>query len=218
MLQRERICLFLNRGDIVANSITMAIECGMTFGKAKSTDKAFILKYQPDGQSDLTTQRLRLIKNIAARVLSLHGHTLSTGENSGRYIFTSKSEGLVDEGYEKCVCGVVKNSQSNLKEICVTWEQYIKCKINQLAELSEHKFIESEKNSAKDSFLHNLANAIVIFELVAVKPSRSVIIGNDNVQDDRSITNTRGMFHINELTVNKNEYFKFIFLLLFTFV
>lgn len=192
MLQRERICLFLNRGDIVANSITMAIECGMTFGKAKSTDKAFILKYQPDGQSDLTTQRLRLIKNIAARVLSLHGHTLSTGENSGRYIFTSKSEGLVDEGYEKCVCGVVKNSQSNLKEICVTWEQYIKCKINQLAELSEHKFIESEKNSAKDSFLHNLANAIVIFELVAVKPSRSVIIGNDNVQDDRSITNTRG--------------------------
>lgn len=208
MLQRERICLFLNRGDIVANSITMAIECGMTFGKAKSTDKAFILKYQPDGQSDLTTHRLRLIKNIVAKMLSLHGHTLSTGENcSGRYMFTSKSEGSVDEGYEKYVCGVVKNSQSNLKEICLTWEQYIKCKMNQLAELSEHKFIESEKNSAKDSFLRNLASAIVIFELVAVKPSRSVIIGNNNVQDDRSITNTRGIFHINELTVNKMNVF-----------
>lgn len=185
--------MFLNRGDIVANSITMAIECGMTFGKVKSTGKTFTLKYQPDRQSDLTTQRLRLMRNIAAKVLNLHGYTLSTGENCiGRYMFTSKSEGSVDEGYEKYVCGVVKNSQSNLKEIYLTWEQYIKCKMNQLAELSEHKFIEDKKNNTKDFFLHNLANAIVIFELVAVKPSRSVIIGNN--QEDRSIVNTRGIF------------------------
>ncbi|KAG5333712.1 DALD3 protein, partial [Acromyrmex charruanus] len=193
MLQKERICLFLNRGDIVANSIRIAIECGMTFGKAKSTGKAFILKYQPDGQSDLTTQRLRLMRNIAAKALSLHGHILSTEANCvDRYIFTSKSEGLIDEGYKKYVCGVVKNSQTNSKEICLTWEQYIQYKMNQLAELSEHKFIEDEKNDAKDLFLHNLANAIIIFELMAVKPSRSVIIGNNNFEDDRSITNTRG--------------------------
>ncbi|XP_077259518.1 DALR anticodon-binding domain-containing protein 3 isoform X1 [Temnothorax americanus] len=193
MLQRERICLFLNRGDIIANSITMAIECGVTFGKAKSTGRAFTFKYQPDGQSDLTTQRLRLMRNVATKALSLHGHTLSTGEIcAGRYAFTSKSEGSVDEGYEKYVCGVVKNSQTNLKETCLTWEQYIKCKMNQLAELSEHKFIEGEKNNAKDFFLRNLASAIVIFELMAVKPSRSVIIGNNNFQGDRSITNTRG--------------------------
>jgi len=196
MLQKERICLFLNRGDIVANSIRMAIECGMSFGKAKSTGKAFTLKYQSDGQSDLTTQRLRLIRNIAAKALSLHGHTLSTGENcTGKYMFTSKSEGSVDEGYKKYVCGVVKNFQSNSKEICLTWEQYIKCKMNQLAELSEHKFIEDEKNNAKDFFLRNLANAIIIFELMAVKPSRSVIIGNNNFEDDKSITNTRGILY-----------------------
>ncbi|XP_018355727.1 PREDICTED: DALR anticodon-binding domain-containing protein 3 [Trachymyrmex septentrionalis] len=193
MLQKERICLFLNRGDIVANSIRMAIECGMTFGKAKSTGKAFILKYQPDGQSDLTTQRLRLMRNIAVKVLSLHGHMLSTEINcADRYIFTSKSEGLIDEGYKKYICGVVKNSQTNSKEICLTWEQYIQNKMNQLAELSEHKFIEDEKNDAKDLFLHNLANAIIIFELMAVKPSRSVIINNNNFEDDRNITNTRG--------------------------
>lgn len=175
----------------------MAIECGMTFGKAKSTDKAFILKYQPDGQSDLTTQRLLLMRNIAAKALSLHGHMLSTGANCvGRYMFTSKSEGSIDEGYKKYVCGVVKNSQTNSKEICLTWEQYIRYKMNQLAELSEHKFIEDEKNDAKDLFLRNLANAIIIFELTAVKPSRSVIIRNNNFEDDRSITNTRGIFFI----------------------
>lgn len=194
MLQKERICLFLNRGDIVANSIKMTVECGITFGTAKLTSKAFTLKYQPDEQSELTTQRLRLMKNIAAKALSLHGHTLTTGENcAGKYMFTSKSEGSVDEGYEKYVCGVVKNFQSNSKEICLTWEQYVKYKMNQLAELNEHKFIEGEKNNAKDFFLRNLANAIIIFELMAVKPSRSVIIGNNNVEDDRSVTNTRGI-------------------------
>lgn len=193
MLQKERICLFLNREDIVANSIRMAVECGMAFGKAESTGKAFTLKYQPDEQSDLTTQRLRLMTNVAAKALSLHGHALSTGENCiGKYMFTSKSEGSVDEGYEKYVCGVVKNSHSNSKEISLTWEQYIKYKMNQLAELNEHKYIEDEKSNAKDIFLRNLANAIAIFELMAAKPSRSVIIENNNFEDDRSVTNTRG--------------------------
>ncbi|XP_011641656.1 DALR anticodon-binding domain-containing protein 3 isoform X2 [Pogonomyrmex barbatus] len=194
MLQKERVCLFLNREDIIASSIKMAVECKMTLGKIKSTGKIFILKYQHDAQSALTTQRLHLIRNVTAKALNLHGHiVLSTGENcTNKYIFTSKSEGLIDEGYKKYVCGIVKNSQTNSKETCFTWEQYIKYKMNQLAELSEHKFIENEKNNAKDFFLHNLANAVIIFELMTVKPSRSVIIGNNNVEDDRNITNTRG--------------------------
>ncbi|KAL0110803.1 hypothetical protein PUN28_014035 [Cardiocondyla obscurior] len=194
MLQNERICLFLNRGDIITNSITMAIKCGTTFGKAKSkTAKVFILKYQTDEQSELTTQRLRIIKDVAAKMLSLHGYEISTEENctDDKYMFTSKSEGLVDKGYNKYVCGVVKNAQSNSKETCLTWEQYIKYKINQLAELNEHKLIENEKSNVKNTFLHNLANAIVIFEFMAVKPKKPVIIEN-NCEDDKSITNTRG--------------------------
>ncbi|XP_012528625.1 DALR anticodon-binding domain-containing protein 3 isoform X2 [Monomorium pharaonis] len=190
LLRKERVCLFLNRGDIISNSIRIAIEYGKTFGKAEPTDKAFTLKYQPDGQSDLTTQRLCLMMDIAAKMLCLHGHTLSTGDNCSKYMFTSKSEGLVDKGYEKYVCGVVKNSQSNSKETSLTWEQYIKYKMDQLAELSIHKFIE--KNNVKDCFLRNLASAIAIFELISVKPSRSVIIENNNLENDRSITNTKG--------------------------
>ncbi|XP_029173357.1 DALR anticodon-binding domain-containing protein 3 [Nylanderia fulva] len=194
MLQRERVCLFLNREDIIANSIQMAVECGLAFGRTQSIGKTFNLKYQSDTQSDLTSHRLRLIKNIAAKALSLHGCTLSAEENcANKYIFTSKSEGSIDKGYEKYICGVVKNYETNSKEICLTWEQYVKCKINQLAELSEHKFIESERNNTeKNYFSHNLANAIVIFELMAVKPSRSIIVGNNNLQNNRSITNTRG--------------------------
>lgn len=173
----------------------MAVECGLTFGRTQSVGKTFNLKYQPDAQSDLTSHRLCLIKNIAAKALSLHGYTLSTEENcTDKYMFTSKSEGSIDKGYKKYICGVVKNFETNSKEICLTWEQYVKCKMNQLAEFSEYKFIESERNNTKkDFFLRNLANAIVIFELMAVKPSRPVIIGNNNLQDNRSITNTRGI-------------------------
>ncbi|XP_011871774.1 PREDICTED: uncharacterized protein LOC105564176 isoform X2 [Vollenhovia emeryi] len=203
-LRRERVCLFLNRGDIVANSIKLAVECGVTFGKNEPTGKAFTLEYQPDEQSDLTTQRLRLTRDVAAKALGLHGHAVSAGENcAGRYVFTSKSEGPVDEGYEKCVCGVVKIPQSILsqsqsefpipkKETRLTWEQYIKCKMSQLAELNEHKFIEGEKTGGRDFFLRDLANAVVIFELMAVNPSRSVVIENINLRNDRSVTNTRG--------------------------
>lgn len=193
MLQRERVCLFLNREDIIANSIRMAVEQGMTFGRTQTIGKTFNLKYQPDAQSDLTTHRLCLIKNIAAKALSLHGYTLSTEENcADKYMFTSKSEGSVDKGYEKYICGVVTNYHTNSKETCLTWEQYVKCKMDQLAELSEHKLIENERNNTKkDYFLHNLANAIVTFELMAVKPSRSVVIEN-NFEDNRSITNNKG--------------------------
>lgn len=183
----------------------MAVEHRIMFGRTQSTGKIFNLKYQPDMQSNLTSHRLHLIKNIAAKALILHGYTLSTEENcANKYIFTSKSEGSVDKGYEKYVCGVVKNCHTNLKEICLTWEQYVKYKIDQLAELNEHKLIESKTNNIKkDFFLHNLANAIVTFELMAVKPSRSVVIGNDNFQDNRSNTNNRGIyiFNINKLLI-----------------
>lgn len=205
VLQRERVCLFLNREDIIANSIRMVVEHGMMFGKTQSTGKTFNLRYQPDMQSDLTSHRLRLIKNIAAKTLSLHGYTLSTEEDcANKYMFTSKSEGSVDKGYEKYICGVVKNCHTNSKEICLTWEQYVKCKMNQLAELNEHKLLESKiNNTKKDFFLHNLANAIITFELMAVKPSRSVVIGNNNFQENRSSTNNRGLyiFNINKLLI-----------------
>ncbi|XP_020289817.1 DALR anticodon-binding domain-containing protein 3 isoform X1 [Pseudomyrmex gracilis] len=196
-LQKERVCLFLNRGDILANSIRMAIEHGMMFGRSSSNGKTFSLKYQPDAQSDLTTRRLSIMRDVAAKVLNLHGYVLSPLEEkncAGKYVFTSKSEGHVDEEYRKYVCGVVKNSQSNLKETDLTWEQYVKCKVNQLAELNEYKIIESERSDEqKNLFLHTLASAIVIFELMAVKPSRAVVIGNNNnLTSDKNVTNTKG--------------------------
>jgi len=176
------------------NSIKIALKYGKTFGRNLSTGKAFSLKYQSDAESDLTTQRLYLIKNVAAKILNLHGHVvLDEGNSSRKYIFTSKSEGLVAEGYKKYICGVVKNSQTNSKEICLSWQQYIKYKIIQLAKLNEHKLIGNKENEINDLFLRNLANAVAIFELMAIKPSRSIVIENNDLKNDRNITNTKGL-------------------------
>ncbi|XP_011340326.1 uncharacterized protein LOC105281063 isoform X2 [Ooceraea biroi] len=193
MLQKERVCVFLNRRDIITNSIKMALDCGRTFGRKLSTGKAFSLKYQPDAESDLTTQRLHLILNVAAKVLHLQGHVVSDEGNSiGKYIFSSKSEGPVAEGYKKYICGVVKNSQSNSKEVCLSWQQYVEQKMNQVAESSKHELIGNKEAEENKRFLHNLASAIITFELIAVKPSRSVVIGNNNLEDNRNVTNTKG--------------------------
>jgi len=194
-LQKERVCIFLNRGDIITNSIKLAFKYGKIFGRNPSTDKAFNLKCQSDAESDLTTRRLHLIKSVAAKLLNLHGHMVLYEENSSsKYIFTSKSEGLVAEGYNKYICGVVKNPQSNSKEVCLSWEQYIKDKMIQLTKLNKHKITGDKKIEVNNLFFYNLASAIATFELMAVKPSRSVIIGNNNLESDRDIrTNTKGL-------------------------
>lgn len=202
-MQKERVCLFLNRGNVIGSSIRTVLKCGKAFGRSQSTGKAFSLKHQPDAESDLTTQRLHLIKNIAAKVLSLHGHEVSDEESSGasKYMFTSKSEGSVSEGYQKYICGVVKNSRLNSKEVSLSWQQYVEHKVKQLAELNEHKLNGDEEDGINDAFLRNLASAVITFELISVRPSRSVVIENDS----RSVTNMKGLFGVVDVII-ENSY------------
>lgn len=114
-----------------------------------------------------------------------------------KYILTTRSEGLIEKGYEKYVCGVVKNLQSNTKEIHLTWEQCMKDRMDYVENNYQDMFHyckTDEDDTEKYLILCNMAQAIMIFELMSVKPSRSVVI-----ESDRCITNTRGMFHFNQL-------------------
>lgn len=116
----------------------------------------------------------------------------------GKYIFTTKSEGLIEEGYEKYVCGVVKNLQSHTKEIHLTWEQCMKDRmdyINNNFQSMFHNLEENNDDAEKYPILHNMAHAIMTFELMSVKPSRPIVMENDSLRSDRYITNTKGMFH-----------------------
>lgn len=192
-LEKERVCLFLQRAPLIENSIKTAIVSKHNFGRTLSLNKVFNLKFIEDKESELTTARLCLIQNVAEKVLNAHGCKLSEEQCDYKYVFTSKSQGNVEEHYKKCVCGVVKNTETKSKETKLTWQRYIQNKVRELKGLNEHKYFEGQEFNAKskDYFLENLAKATATFELLSVKVSRPVFIGC-NFATDKNTTNTKG--------------------------
>lgn len=193
LLEKERVCLFLQRTPLIENSIKAAITSKNNFGKTFSTNKIFAFKSLQDKESELTTKRLHLIQRVTEKILTLHNCEVSEEHSDYKFVFTSKSQGNVEENYEKCVCGVVKNTETNCKETELTYEEYVNNKIKELKALKGHKYFEVQKFNAEteEYFLENLAKAIVTFELLSVKPSRPVFIGC-NIATDKSTTNTKG--------------------------
>ncbi|XP_076651233.1 uncharacterized protein LOC143358168 [Halictus rubicundus] len=192
-LQKERICLFLQRVPIIQNAIRAVIERQHDFGRSSPVNKVFSLRTNQDEESELTTARLRFIQIITENILHLHGCKTDKEDARFKVVFTSKSEGKTEDDYEKCVCGVVKNSKSNTKETQLTWEEYIQDKINELKILNDQKNFEMDEEDVRsdDQFLENIAKATATFELLSVKPSRAVFIGCKSAAD-RCITNTKG--------------------------
>ncbi|OAD53917.1 DALR anticodon-binding domain-containing protein 3 [Eufriesea mexicana] len=192
-LEKERIFLFLQRTPLIENSIKAAITFKHDFGKTFSLKKVFSLKSLQDKESELTTTRLYLIQCVTEKILNLHGYSVSNEYPDYKFVFTSKSQGSVEENYERCICGVVKNTETNCKETKLTWQEYISNKIKELKTLNEHKYFETEKCNVKaqDCFLENIAKATAMFELLSVKPTRSVFIGC-NFATDKNTTNTKG--------------------------
>lgn len=217
MLEKERVCLFLNRTPLIANSIKLALTSQCNFGRTLSLNKVFSFKSHQDCESEITTARLNLIQSVTEKIVRLHGGRISDEGSDYRFMFTTKSQGKVEENYEKCVCGVVKNAEKNCKEVILTWEKYINSKIKELRTLNEHKYFEEDEHDIKtdDCFIENVAKATATFELLSVKPSRSVFIGSNSVPN-KSTTNTKGSSHL-QFNINSIEFLKEQFLLLSVF-
>lgn len=191
-LEKERVCLYLNRLMLLTNAIKLAVQAGNDFGKNSLSDKAFYFKYYEDKESELTSTRLYHIKRVTEKILTIQGYRISDEESTNKYEFTTKSEGKVEESFKKYICGVVKNSKTNSKETKLSWEDHVLNKINELRELNEQKLFDTKENETHDEeFLNNIAKATAIFELLTVKPSRPVFIGH-GVSADRSVTNNKG--------------------------
>ncbi|XP_076631008.1 DALR anticodon-binding domain-containing protein 3 isoform X2 [Colletes latitarsis] len=204
-LEKERVCLFLHRAPLVANSIKRVIDLGHSFGRISSIDKAFKLKVQRDKESELTTTRLCLIQSVTENVLNLHGCRVGEEDSNYKFVFTTKSKGNADENYKKYVCGVVKNLKSNAKETKLKWEDYIRNKSNELKAMNDQKNFETHDCNVQidNHFFENVAKATATFELLSIKPSRSVIIGH-NSAPDKGTTNMKGASFIlyNSVRIN----------------
>ncbi|XP_076759743.1 DALR anticodon-binding domain-containing protein 3 [Xylocopa sonorina] len=211
LLKGERVCLFLQRVPLIENAIKTTITSNQDFGRTFPINKVFSLKSVKDKESELTTRRLYLIQNVTERILNLHGCKVSDQHPDYRFVFTSKSQGNVEENYEKYICGVVKNAEVNCKETKLTWQEYIEYKTEELKVLNEHKYFEAQDCDVKreDYFFENLARATVTFELLSVKPSRPVFIGC-NFATDKAITNTKGasfiLYNIARITAIIEKY------------
>ncbi|XP_015434907.1 PREDICTED: DALR anticodon-binding domain-containing protein 3 [Dufourea novaeangliae] len=192
-LEKERVCLFLQRVPIIQTTIQNVIAHKTNYGRSLSVNKVFSLRTHEDKESELTTARLHLIQSVTEKILDLHGCRTCEEDSSVKIVFTSKSQGNVVDNYEKCICGVVKNLKSNIKETSLTWQEYIRNKVNELKVLNDQKYFEMHKNDVRtnDNFLENVAKATATFELLSVKPSRAVFIGC-NAMTDKSTTNTKG--------------------------
>ncbi|CAK9824283.1 hypothetical protein ANTRET_LOCUS2477 [Anthophora retusa] len=192
-LEKERVCLFLQRTPLIENSIKAAINHKSDFGKTLSLNKVFTLKSLQDKESELTTIRLCLIQSVTENVLNQYGCKVSEEHSDNKFVFTTKSQGNVEKNYEKYVCGVVKNTETNCKETNLRWQDYIKNKVAELKELNEQKYFETQECivKAEDYFIEKLAQATATFELLSAKPSRPVFIGC-NFATDKNTTNTKG--------------------------
>ncbi|XP_017878127.1 DALR anticodon-binding domain-containing protein 3 isoform X2 [Ceratina calcarata] len=194
LLKGERVCLFLQRAPLIEQSIKEAVSSKCDFGRTSPVNKVYSLKSIEDKESELTSKRLQLIQSVTERVLNLHGCKISDEHADYKFIFTSKSQGNVEDNYVKCICGVVKTVETNCKETQITWQDYVQNKIKELKALNEHKYFEGQECNlnTEEYFLKNLANAAVTFELLSVKPSHPVFIGCGNFATDKATTNTKG--------------------------
>ncbi|KAF7407782.1 hypothetical protein HZH66_002319 [Vespula vulgaris] len=192
-LQNERVCLFLERPSVIKTIINTVIEKGRSFGRNASTNENICLTFLPDEQSELTSMRLQLIKNISERILDLQGYCVCKKVCPNAIMLSSKSHIETTEDCKRYVCGVVKNSETNTKETTLTWRKYVYNKMETIIELNDQKYLHTKKQDINDDpFIRNMAEATISFELLAIKPSRSVCI-NIHTSGDRSLTNTKGI-------------------------
>lgn len=183
-LEKERLCLFLNRPQAISLAIKNAVSKGFAYGQKALGDESFKLKIQVDNEAELSNQRLNFLKEFSERILRLQGFTISKEESHHNYILTTKSEGIIEENYTKIVCGVVKNPKNNSKEKSITWNSYLNSKKEQLRRLNAHKYQNRDNEEDDNENIEQIAMTAVKFEFLSVKPSRSVFLKQVETSDD----------------------------------
>ncbi|XP_063989498.1 DALR anticodon-binding domain-containing protein 3-like [Diachasmimorpha longicaudata] len=184
-LDRGRVCLFLNRplaiGKIIRDTIKHPI-------RLIQENKTIFFCINADPTSRLTTFRLEKLKSVIENIFKLQGYEI-TDTSLEKYLLTTKSQGPIDDGYRKYVCGVVKNPKTNAKEVLETKDSYMQRKMKILEELNEGR--ESEALNHNEVKLRRVAEAILTFEMLGVRPSRASFIEISR-NPEQSIASSKG--------------------------
>ncbi|XP_015121036.1 uncharacterized protein LOC107043877 isoform X2 [Diachasma alloeum] len=183
-LQRERVCLFLNRPLAIAKIIKKTIKHRI---RLLQENKTIFFRINDDPESSLTTFRLQKLKNVTENIFKLQGYEIKE-TSAEKYLLTTKSQGVIEDGYRKYVCGVVRNPESNVKETSETKDSYLQRKIKFLEELNEGRDSGVNDHEVR---LKRVAEAVLTFEILGVRPSRPSFIEISS-SPDKTIASTKG--------------------------
>lgn len=181
-----RVHIFLDRATVIKTVIKTAIRQNQNYGFTKSKNpQNFNLRTDSDKDSQLTETRLNLITQVATNLIISQGHNCTDESISTKdYLFTTKSKGKNEKsGDIRYVCAVVKNANSNEKEISLTWDEYFSMKYKKAKEISDQK-LSSMENKNRKKFVQNVAYAVVAFEMLSIKPNRAVSLKTDDDNSD----------------------------------
>ncbi|XP_074100607.1 DALR anticodon-binding domain-containing protein 3 [Cotesia typhae] len=187
-LGNREIYVKLNKSCLINSVIRDPIKLNELYGK-RTDGGNFFIKINEDTESSLTTRRLWLLKNTCENVLKALGYAVE--ENAGRKLFlTSKSQGKIENGFDRILCGVVKNPVSNAKETGLSYFQYLEQKMKLVREANDSRPVDE----IEDQQLEMIAQAVITFEFISVKPSHPCFIKVDSDADKAGTCNRGGTF------------------------
>ncbi|XP_046749656.1 DALR anticodon-binding domain-containing protein 3 isoform X2 [Diprion similis] len=187
-LRNERVSVFLNRTQTFANGLARIVVRDHSYGQLTPKCGSFFFHIVKDLDSDLTNLRLRLIKGVAENIVKANGYQVSEGSDSDRYYVTTKSKRDLTKYPKILLCGVTKNSVTGTKETALTEAEYLRRKLAELADTTEHRLSDlAEPKHEQNSVLSQIAEAVIALQFLAVKPSRTLTISSELGLDETTI-------------------------------
>ncbi|XP_046623716.1 DALR anticodon-binding domain-containing protein 3 isoform X1 [Neodiprion virginianus] len=191
-LGNERVSVFLNRTQTFADVLPRIVVRDHSYGQLESKSGSFFFHIIKDLDSDLTNLRLRLIKGVAENIVKANGYQVSESSDSDKYYATTKSKRDLTKYPKILLCGVAKNSVTGTKETALTEAEYLNRWLAELADTTEHKLPDlAEPKHEQNSVLLQIAEAVIVLQFLAVKPSRTITISSDLGLDESTI-NVKG--------------------------
>ncbi|XP_044005945.1 DALR anticodon-binding domain-containing protein 3-like [Aphidius gifuensis] len=196
-LIKNRVCIFIDRTTIISSIIKQVIKENKSFGKDINKNTSISIKINEDFESNITTARLKELKNFTENILKIQGYKITIDNAQLKVLLSSKSQVKIDDDDVKIiVCGVVKNYKTQSKEISLNFDTYLNEKLDEVRELNNARMSESitEISNQDELRLTTIARSILIFELLGFRPSRSVVLGGNKEEENPNCRIKAGAF------------------------
>lgn len=156
--------------------VKTVIDQGSQYGK-QPNNKEIRFYFKVDCEdSEMTKLRLKLIKKTTENLLGFQGYSIQNEECDNNFILTTKSEGKINAGYNKYLCGSVLNIHKK-KEKVSTEDMYKKIKTEKVKILNSKRCLDIQFNMNDfEKDIHKITNATVVYELLSTNHVSPIVV------------------------------------------